>query len=492
MARSSHSPHETSEVAPSSSSSRRVVLDLRDDRRPGPSFAHRRRRVSLWVALSDGVCAGVSLLLTTMVVGYDGAPLALVAPVAAAVWIVVFHLFGLYDVMRLSAVEEFRRVVSAACVGASAIIVALWWNDDTVRLALGAMLVIGVVAELAMRRVWRWNLRRLRRDGYLAMRTLIVGTNDEAARLATALESPPLGFRLVGCVAASDPPDGDTDMTIVGRLALLEDVVRETDAECLFVASSAVSAADIAGVASVARRAGCDLRLSANLSDVLTARVSVQPLNDVMTLSLKSAQLTTTQAFMKRTFDIVVGSIAFVLLLPVMAIIAAMVRLSSRGPILFRQERVTKNGQIFTMYKFRTMVVDQGSRLDGRVIDLTAPFFKLNDDPRLTKVGRWIRPLSLDELPQLWHVLRGQLSLVGPRPLPADQVIANGDLEEMRVRHEVRTGLTGWWQVHGRSAVDPEEALRLDVFYINNWSFALDVFIMLKTFGAVIARRGAQ
>jgi lipopolysaccharide/colanic/teichoic acid biosynthesis glycosyltransferase len=144
------------------------------------------------------------------------------------------------------------------------------------------------------------------------------------------------------------------------------------------------------------------------------------------------------------------------------------------------------------MYKFRTMVVDQADRLDGGSVDLTAPFFKLSDDPRLTRVGRWARSSSLDELPQLWHVLRGQLSLVGPRPLPAEQVLANSNMEEMQVRHEVRAGMTGWWQVNGRSVVTPQEALRMDVFYINNWSFALDVFILLKTVGAVVAGRGAQ
>jgi lipopolysaccharide/colanic/teichoic acid biosynthesis glycosyltransferase len=141
------------------------------------------------------------------------------------------------------------------------------------------------------------------------------------------------------------------------------------------------------------------------------------------------------------------------------------------------------------MYKFRTMITDQERALEGRLIDLTQPFFKMPHDPRLTSVGRLLRSFSLDELPQLWNVIRGDMSLVGPRPLPLEQVTANHDL--LQPRHEVRAGLTGWWQVSGRSEIDVEQALKMDMFYIENWSLSLDVYVLLKTAAAVIARRGA-
>jgi exopolysaccharide biosynthesis polyprenyl glycosylphosphotransferase len=279
-------------------------------------------------------------------------------------------------------------------------------------------------------------------------------------------------------------------LPVVGRLETLDEVITELAVDCVFVASSAVAAADIGRIASTARRRDVDLRISANLSDVLTSRVAVQPLNDVIALSLQSASLTGTQAAAKRTLDVVVGSIALVLFLPIMGLIALGIRLTSRGPVLFRQDRVTKDGRIFLMSKFRTMVVDQSKRIDGQFIDLTEPFFKMSDDPRLTRFGRFLRAWSLDELPQLWHVVRGDLSLVGPRALWADQV--DLDSEAMKLRHEVKSGLTGWWQINGRSLVSPEEALRMDLFYINNWSLALDVYILIKTVATVLARRGAQ
>jgi lipopolysaccharide/colanic/teichoic acid biosynthesis glycosyltransferase len=144
---------------------------------------------------------------------------------------------------------------------------------------------------------------------------------------------------------------------------------------------------------------------------------------------------------------------------------------------------------VFTIYKFRTMVSDVERALDGKVIDLTKPFFKMEDDPRLTGVGRFLRSFSLDELPQLWNVVRGDMSLVGPRPLPAEQVAANEEF--LRPRHEVRAGVTGLWQISGRSKLDSEEALRMDRFYIENWSPSLDLYILLMTAFTVVARRGA-
>jgi lipopolysaccharide/colanic/teichoic acid biosynthesis glycosyltransferase len=156
--------------------------------------------------------------------------------------------------------------------------------------------------------------------------------------------------------------------------------------------------------------------------------------------------------------------------------------------VLFRQERVTEGGHTFRMYKFRTMTV-QADDGQGTSPDRSAPFFKLKSDPRLTPLGRRLRKWSLDELPQLLNVLRGEMSLVGPRPLPAEQVSANVEL--LGPRHEVRAGITGWWQIQGRSTVGPEEAIQLDQVYIENWSPALDLYILVRTVGVLFKREGA-
>jgi lipopolysaccharide/colanic/teichoic acid biosynthesis glycosyltransferase len=229
------------------------------------------------------------------------------------------------------------------------------------------------------------------------------------------------------------------------------------------------------------------VRISANLSQTLTSpsRLTVQKVGGAIALSVRTVRLTRTQVTLKRTFDLVLASTALAISLPLWAAIAIAVRLSSPGPVFFHQERVTKGGRVFRMHKFRTMRVEVDSP-----VDTSAPFFKLPSDPRLTPVGEVLRRLSLDELPQFWNVLKGEMSFVGPRPLPADQVAAN--LELLSPRHEVPAGMTGWWQINGRSGVSPEEAIHLDRFYIENWSLALDLYIVLKTFGAVVGQRGAH
>jgi exopolysaccharide biosynthesis polyprenyl glycosylphosphotransferase len=461
-----------------------------------PSGVLRRfHSVALGLAASDVLCLVVALLLSyfvrlglrPMLVGYY---VVLVA--APFLWIAIFHAFGLYSPQHLSASDEFRRTIGAASVGVILVMVAsYWWKYEFPRQWVGLMWLLVLFFELVVRRLWRWYCYRLKSDGRLAMRTLIVGTNDEAGRLAHALRGKGLGFQPVAFVATSGPlvsPDG---LPVAGRIDDLQALIRDYAADCVFVASTAAGAQDMFAVVQTTRQAGIEARVSANLPQLLTSRLTIQPVGQVMALSLKPVRLTGTQTIIKRAFDLAVASVGLVCILPIWAVIAVLIRASSKGPVLFRQERVTKGGRVFTVYKFRTMVMDATRILEERGIDRSAPFFKLGDtDPRLTTVGRWLRMVSLDELPQLLNVFRGDMSLVGPRPLPSEQVAAN--LELLESRHEVPAGVTGWWQINGRSNIDFEEAVRMDLFYIENWSLSLDLYILLKTVGCVLARKGAH
>jgi exopolysaccharide production protein ExoY len=207
-------------------------------------------------------------------------------------------------------------------------------------------------------------------------------------------------------------------------------------------------------------------------------------------------KLSTLERAAKRTTDIVGALTFFVLFGPLYLLVALCVGISMGRPVHFWQHRLGANGQRFRFYKFRSMVRNSEHVLDEFLSrnDMARTewdtFQKLEKDPRVTPTGQWIRKLSLDELPQFWNVVKGEMSLVGPRPLPADQVAAN--LELLGPRHEVSAGVTGWWQINGRSGVSPEEAVHLDQFYIENWSLALDLYIVVRTFGAVLARRGAH
>jgi exopolysaccharide biosynthesis polyprenyl glycosylphosphotransferase len=409
-----------------------------------------------------------------------------VVVVAPFLWVAVFRAFNLYAIQRLGPHEQFRRVIGATSLGIFALVMVSYWSKSAFpRGWLGLTWLSALLLELAARRIWSWQLARLKQDGRLAFTTLIVGTTAEATRLAENLKIRTSGFLPVGYVATSNPSIPRNSLPVVGDITDLRRHVREHAAECVFVASTSVSDEDMARVAQVARQERTEVRLSANLSQMLPSRLTLQDVEGAITLSIRPVRLNGVQVVMKRAFDLALASAALVLSLPLWALIAVAIRLTSRGPVLFHQERITKGGHAFRMHKFRTMKVDVGSP-----VDTSTPFFKLELDPRLTKVGRLIRRLSLDELPQFWNVLKGEMSLVGPRPLPADQVAAN--LELLSPRHEVPAGVTGWWQVNGRSRLSPEQSLVMDQFYIENWSLTLDLYILLKTFGAVLGQKGAH
>jgi len=448
------------------------------------------RNIGLGLMGSDAACAAAALLLAYGVrLGLTSMPFGqrLQIVLASLLWVGVFHAFSLYAPQRLAAAEEFRRIIGATSVGVALLMLVGYWSEGgSSRVWVGLTWLVALLLELVTRRAWRWCQHRLKLDGRLAYRTLIIGTNHEAVHLAATLGEPGSGFIPVGYVRPHDQPVIAGPLPVLGEFQHVRALIRDHAAECLFVACTCVSVKDIAQVAQVARQEGTEVRLSANLAHTRTSRLAVQQIGPVIALSLRPVRLTGTQAAVKRAFDLVVASIILILSLPLWLVAAAAIRLNSPGPVFFHQERVTKGGRRFTMHKFRTMRVDEDRFVP---FDLTRPFFKLGNDPRVTRVGSHLRRLSIDELPQLWNIVKGEMSLVGPRPLPAEQVAANGDL--LGPRHEVPAGVTGWWQIKGRSRVTPEEALALDQFYVENWSLTLDMYILLKTFWVVLQREGA-
>jgi exopolysaccharide biosynthesis polyprenyl glycosylphosphotransferase len=312
----------------------------------------------------------------------------------------------------------------------------------------------------------------------------VVGTSAEARRLVGILRAPGSGFVPLGSVRASGPGVPAGGLPVLGGIAELDRLIQQHRAECLFVAPTELTVEDLERISQAAKPDRVEVRVLANLPQTLTSRLALLKVGPAIAVALRPVRLTGWQAMVKRAFDLLGASTALVLSLPAWAVIALAIRLDSRGPVFFHQQRVTKDGKVFRMHKFRSMRTGRDAALDT-----STPFFKLQSDPRLTRVGAVLRRFSLDELPQFWNVLTGEMSLVGPRPLPVDQVAANQDLLSPRLA--VPAGLTGWWQINGRSQVTPEEALRLDLFYIENWSPTLDLYVLLKTFGAVVGHEGA-
>jgi exopolysaccharide biosynthesis polyprenyl glycosylphosphotransferase len=227
------------------------------------------------------------------------------------------------------------------------------------------------------------------------------------------------------------------------------------------------------------------------MPEVLASRLTVQPLGGLTALSLRPVRLTGTQVIAKRAFDLTVAGLGTLLLSPIFLAIAAAIKITTPGPVFFRQRRVGHRGRPFTILKFRTMQVGAEQLIDElrERHGVENLMFKLKDDPRVTAVGRFLRKLSMDELPQLINVVKGDMSLVGPRPPLPEEVTRYADWQFDRL--EVPPGITGLWQVSGRSELSFDDCVRLDLFYIENWSIAYDLYIVAKTLPALISSRGA-
>jgi exopolysaccharide biosynthesis polyprenyl glycosylphosphotransferase len=405
---------------------------------------------------------------------------------------VVYLTMRLYRVHQFSTAEEFRRIIVAiSLIITVTVMVSFWSRASFSRMWMLLSWGLGLLLALGSRRLWHWQVRRARRQGKLTFRTLIVGANPEAERLAVTMQDEEFGFMPVGFVAGSMDTLRLDDQRVLGPISRIHEVIREARADCLFVASSAVTAEDVVQIMKARRLEDVEVRFTANLPTVLSSRLAPQTIGGVMTLSVSVLQLTRAQAAAKRACDIVLSGIGLLLLAPLLAVVALAIKLTSRGPVIFRQERIGLRGRPFTLLKFRTMVAGADLMLDqlrGQN-EADGPLFKLRQDPRVTRVGRILRRYSIDELPQLVNVLKGEMSLVGPRPPLANEVALYNEWQLDRL--EVRPGITGLWQVSGRSDLPFEEYVRLDLFYVENWSIAYDLFILTKTLPMLVASRGA-
>ena len=477
-------------------------------RRPLERASEIYRRITAGLVLGDVVAGEVAILLTWLLRRSGPVPAHVTLLLAALVPVTMAAVFGSYRLYRIpwiSPNEEFRRVIGAVSVSVvilavTASLVSGLFFARAVRAPLsvgwlGTHWVVLMVLVMLERKAWHLVLHGLRRSGALAMRTIVIGANDEGVELARGLDVPATGFEVIGMIPVNGerPTDrGPIDAPVLGSLDELADLVRQHRVECAFIASSAMRPSSVSGLLTTMRRLSVDVRVSANLPEILASRLSVQTVGSTLALSVQTASLSGWQAFVKRAFDIVIASLALVVTAPISLAASVAIWVSSGSPVLYRQQRVGRHGRAFTMLKFRTMVVGA----DRMVADLErengdrGPLFKLDRDPRLTPVGRILRSFSIDELPQLINVLRGDMSLVGPRPMPAR--FGNDRYERWQLeRLEVLPGITGLWQVSGRSELSFEECVRLDLFYIENWSVTYDLFILLKTIPAVLRGRGA-
>jgi exopolysaccharide biosynthesis polyprenyl glycosylphosphotransferase len=439
-----------------------------------------------------GVFAAAQLRFGNEVTGtYIGLSLAL--PV---LWICALWMAGGYDVRFIgTGSDEYRKVLSAG-VGLIAAIAVFSYaiNIELSRAYVLIALPTTTLLDLVTRFTIRKQLHRQRAVGRCMLSVVAVGHEAAVADLVKELEHDRYhGLTVVGaCVVHPSECDDVVGVPVYGGLDDAAAAVRAFGADTVAVlACPEMNGLRLRSLAWELEKTDTDLCVSPALLDVAGPRTTVRPTAGLTLLHVDHPQLSGFRVVIKDLFDRCVAAGALILLFPLLAVLGVMIWLHDRGPALFTQTRVGKHGKVFRIYKFRTMVVDAEQRraqlLEGN--DTDGVLFKLRKDPRITAVGAHLRRWSIDELPQLLNVVLGHMSLVGPRPALPDEAARYA--EHVRRRLVVKPGLTGLWQVNGRSDLSWEESVRLDLRYVENWSFALDLQILWKTISVMVHGSGA-
>jgi exopolysaccharide biosynthesis polyprenyl glycosylphosphotransferase len=413
-------------------------------------------------------------------------------------WLAMLWANGAYERRHLGlGTEEYKRVARASVAVVATVSFVLFATKlDVSRLSVATALLGTLVFLLVGRTAARRVLHTVRRrNGTATHRMLLVGTLPEALEICTAVaRTPAAGLVPVGIHLTDGYSATRGLLTPVPVYPARDDVlslVRELGADTIAVCGS-VSAepGELRRLAWQLEGSGVDLVVAPQLTDIAGPRVHIRPIEGLPLLHVEEPTLSGVAWLGKNMMDRVVAAVGLLVSSPLFVAIAIAIKVSDRGPVFFRQARVGREGTTFRVWKFRTMYVDAEERraalLDQNESD--GQLFKIKDDPRIFPFGRLLRASSLDELPQLINVLRGEMSLVGPRPLPAE----DGDyLGDVRRRLLVRPGITGLWQVSGRSDLSWDEAVRLDLYYVDNWSLAYDLHILWRTVGVVLRSKGA-
>jgi exopolysaccharide biosynthesis polyprenyl glycosylphosphotransferase len=466
----------------------------RHGRNPRPFAA--RHKLKILLVLGDTTAIMLGYFLTGWWTGYtsrEGIPhmgAVMAFCVVAALW--ALRSQGLY-LSRVSAVRVVEITRTARAVALLAGIVLLGDRVSHYNWHVSGTIIASVLCFMLLcisRSVYRAWLANARERGLYCRRIAIIGTDEEAVRLITLFQTHrDLGLTIVGLIGDQDEAiqRGLGDLWL-GDLDHPEVLLDIPGLSGVVTSTSGMSSTRLNGLIRDLHHNGLHIHLATGISGIAVRRLRSVPLAHEPLLYVEAPSLAKAQLVVKRCFDIVVSSVILVVLSPLFLAVAIAIKLDDGAPILFSQSRVGRGGRTFGVLKFRSMMVNAESKLAelGAGNERQGPLFKMENDPRVTRVGRFLRDSSLDELPQLWNVLRGQMSLVGPRPaLPAEVVNFS---TELRMREQVMPGITGLWQVEARDNPSFEAYRRLDLFYVENWSITLDLMILIGTVEQVLVR----
>jgi exopolysaccharide biosynthesis polyprenyl glycosylphosphotransferase len=422
-----------------------------------------------------------------------------VSVIVAVGWLAMIGVFRTRDSRVVGAgASEYRLVINASALTFGLIAIAfLILQVDIARGYFVVALPVGLVGLLVGRYSWRRWLVRQRENGRFLSRALVVGDIGDVSYVIGQIDGKTgAAYNIVGAVVDGSHPTelvaGRQHIPVVSGLDDIAATASRLGVDAVIVAGQPQQGTDfIRSLGWQLEGAATELVLAARLVDIAGPRIHFRPVEGLPLIHVEIPQYDGLKHALKRTFDVTLSGLALIVLLPVFAVLAILVKRDSTGPVIFRQERVGRNGKTFSMRKFRSMVVEAEVLLDGLrdQNDGAGVLFKMRNDPRVTRVGAVLRRFSLDELPQLWNVFIGDMSLVGPRPPLVREVASYEDHVHRRLF--IKPGLTGMWQVNGRSDLSWDEGVRLDLYYVENWSLTGDLIIMWRTVKVLTKPTGA-
>ncbi|MDN5896765.1 MAG: sugar transferase, partial [Nocardioides sp.] len=476
------------------------------------AYARQLGLVVAVIAICDALALGVAAILAMEFrANLDGALEASqrevlefslghgMSPYLFLMWAGCLVVGGAYQRRNIGGGAEEFRVVATSSLMAVGVFGAIAWLSRSM-ISRGYVLlcfVIGTFLLLVVRYAIRKALHALRTRGRLRSRVVAVCSLDALREVNDTLERLNwTGYSLVGaCVPSQHGSPEDSESTPVPVLGGTGDIVaavEASDADTVLVAGGGpVSSRALRRIGWELEGHDVNIVVVPGLIDVAGPRIHMRQVGGMPLVHLEKPQVSRAAGLVKGVFDLTVATVMLLVLAPVMAAVALAIKLQDGGPVFYRQKRSGKDGSDFMMLKFRSMVVDADSRLADLATrnECDGVLFKVKQDPRITRLGGWLRKHSVDELPQLFNVIKGEMSVVGPRPPLQHEVDAYPD--DMHRRMLVRPGLTGLWQVSGRSDLPFEEAVRMDLYYVDNWSLMGDIIIMAKTVRAVLFTKGA-
>ncbi|MBS1838038.1 MAG: sugar transferase [Actinobacteria bacterium] len=480
-----------------------TVTRGRSSQRPSRSVLTRHVKVLLVIA--DLVVTILGMAAATWIVirveHLDSAPVGALrtALLSLPIWPILFAHQGLYHARRVARrLEEVRRIVNSVLAGLLVLAgISVLLGEPLSRGWLVAVAISVTVALIGERELVRRAIYAIRSRGVMTRRVVIVGNNEEAVDVAASLaEHPELGYEVVGFAAdvaggpVIDLRDGHDLGPYLGATSDILEVLESTGATGVIIATTGIDQGRANRLIRDLTRDGHFAELTSAMRDISSSRISVRPLGAYPILCVEPVAQLSWRRLAKRAFDVAAASILLILTTPILLVAAVLIRATSGPGVLFRQQRVGKDGRLFRLYKLRTMVPDAEALLAElrHRNEAAGPMFKMSDDPRVTRVGRFLRATSIDELPQLLNVIVGDMSLVGPRPALPEEA-SHWD-EHLRERLRVQPGITGMWQVSGRYTASIETYARLDLYYVDNWSLVTDLAILARTVVVVLFRHG--